>query len=219
MVEITKMIKIQSITLRRLEGKHHECVSKTVTSFSYANIIIMQWSHTAPDYNNGYHKVSFIVTFQDGIEYEGRLDMQKQGNESLEKHIQEHLEEIQEAINTGRDERPITIGFHTITCATEMLEMYLHLKNLISIGKKINHSWFKRPTEKQKIEPLIERNLPVSFPDKEDVYELMYKLEERRNVLIYGKAKKGDIETMLVSFQRLKSIMEEKIKEMGESIE
>ena len=68
MVEITKMIKIQSITLRRLEGKHHECVSKTVTSFSYANIIIMQWSHTAPDYNNGYHKVSFIVTFQDGIE-------------------------------------------------------------------------------------------------------------------------------------------------------
>ena len=134
------------------------------------------------------------------------------------KHIREHLDEIQEAINTGRDERPITIGFHTIICATEMLEMYLHLRELISIGKKINHSWFKRPIEGQKIEPLIERKLPVSFPGKEDVYELIYKLEERRNVLIYGKAKKGDLETVLVSFQKLKSIMEEKIKEMGETI-
>ena len=82
------------------------------------------------------------------------------------KRIKEHLDGIQEAVNIGIDKRPVTIGFHTSACVMEMLEMYLHLANLISTGKKVNHLWFRRPQERQKIEPLIDRKLPVSFPDK-----------------------------------------------------
>ncbi|MEK6921996.1 MAG: hypothetical protein AABX82_08955, partial [Nanoarchaeota archaeon] len=34
-------------------------------------------------------------------------------------------------IDKGIEKRPATIGFHTSACATELLELYLHKKNLI----------------------------------------------------------------------------------------
>lgn len=135
------------------------------------------------------------------------------------KRIKEHLDVIQESVNTGIDKRPVSIGFHTSACAIEMLEMYLHLSNIISAGKKVNHSWFKRPHEGQKIEPLIERKLPASFDNKENIYSLLYSMEESRDNLIYGKPKKGEIEYALMSFQKFRSIMAEKISEKGESFE
>src|SRR3989344_3858375 len=99
------------------------------------------------------------------------------------RRIKEHMEELQEAVNIGIEQRPATIGFHASACAMEMLETYLHLANLISTGKKVNHVWFKRPAEGQKIEPLIERKLPVSFPEKENVYALIYAIEDSRDDL------------------------------------
>lgn len=139
--------------------------------------------------------------------------------EAHKKRIKEHFEELQEAVNTGIDKRPVTVGFHSSACAVEMLEMYLHLSNLISTGKKINHIWFKKPKEEQKIEPLIERKLPVAFSEKEKVYGLIYTIEESRDNLIYGKPRKGEIETIFTTFQELKEIMERKINEKGESFE
>ncbi|MFH0949525.1 MAG: hypothetical protein V1802_03485 [Candidatus Aenigmatarchaeota archaeon] len=135
------------------------------------------------------------------------------------KRIKEHLEEMQEAVNIGIESRPVTVGFHTSACAMEMLEMYFHMANLISTGKKVNHIWFKRPQERQKIEPMVERKLPVSFPDKEKVYGLVYVIEDSRDNLIYGKPKKSEIESVFMSFQKLKTIIEKKISEKGESFE
>jgi len=135
------------------------------------------------------------------------------------RRIKEHLEELQESVNIGVEKRPISIGFHTSACAAEILEMYLHLSNLISTGKKVNHIWFKRPHEKQKIEPLIERKLPVSFSDKEKVYALIYAIEDSRDDLVYGKPRKGEVEAVLMAFQKLKAIMEKKMGERGESLE
>lgn len=135
------------------------------------------------------------------------------------RHIREHLEEMQEAVNIGIESRPATIGFHTSACAMEMLEMYLHLVNVISTGKTVNHAWFKRPKEGQKIEPLIDRKLPVSFLDKEKIYALIYSIEDCRDNLIYGKPRKGEAETVLLAFQNLKEIMKKKLAERGEVIE
>jgi len=135
------------------------------------------------------------------------------------RRIKEHLEELQEAVNIGIEKRPVTVGFHASACAMEMLEMYLHLSNLISTGKKVNHTWFKKPTEGQKIEPMIERKLPVSFPNKEKVYALIYTIEDSRDNLIYGKPTKGEVEGVFAAFQKLKVIMERKIGEKGESFE
>ena len=135
------------------------------------------------------------------------------------KRIKEHLEELQEAVNIGLEKRPVTVGFHTSACAAEMLEMYLHLANLISTGKKVNHVWFKRPKEGQKIEPLIERKLPVSFHNKEKIYDLIYAIEDSRDNLVYGKPRKREVEDIFRTFQKLRSIIEKKIEERGESFE
>lgn len=134
------------------------------------------------------------------------------------RRIREHVEELQDAITIGVEKRPATVGFHASACAAEMLEMYLHLANLISTGKKVNHAWFKRPLEKQKIEPLIERKLPVSFPHKENIYALMYAIEDSRDNLIYGKPAKGEAEAVLEAFQKLKTAIEERMHEKGESL-
>ena len=135
------------------------------------------------------------------------------------RRIKEHLEELQDAVSIGAEKRPSTIGFHASACAAEMLEMYLHLANLISTGKKVNHTWFRRPMEGQKIEPLVERKLPVAFPNKEKVYSLIYSIEDSRDNLVYGKPSKGEVESVLGAFQKLKTIIENMLSEKGEALE
>lgn len=135
------------------------------------------------------------------------------------KRIKEHLDELQDAINIGIEKRPATVGFHASACAAELLEMYLHISNLISSGKVVNHSWFKRPKEGQKIEPLIERKLPVHFPEKERIYELIYVIEENRDNLVYGKSKKSQVEITISAFQKLREELQRMIEERGERIE
>ena len=47
----------------------------------------------------------------------------------------------------------------------------------------------------------------------------MYTIEESRNKLIYGKPSKTATEEVLNSFQRLKDIITQRLKELGEEIE
>ena len=139
---------------------------------------------------------------------------------SIEEHkkkISEHLEEIDDAIKQGIEKKPVTIGFHCSACPLQFLELYLHLLNKIPIGKIIKHDWFKRPKIDQKIEPLIERKLPVIFPKREEIYNLIYTLEEERNTLMYGKPTKAQIEKVLIEFKKLKEIFIEALK--NENIE
>lgn len=141
---------------------------------------------------------------------------------SIEEHkrkIKEHLQEIQDAIDEGIENKPITIGIHTSLCAVELLEFYLHKKNLISTGKMIKHNWFERPKPGQKIAPLIERKLPVHFENQEKIYELMYNIEEVKDVLVYGKSSLFQIKQAQENFLKLKEILKEKLLEEGEEIE
>lgn len=125
--------------------------------------------------------------------------------------IKEHLEEIEDAIATGIERKPVTIGLHTSACAIELLEMYLHKEGKIPTGKIIKHDWFKRPLPEQKIEPLIERKLLVDFPKKEEIYNLIYTIEENRSNLVYGRSAKEQIELVLNVFNKLKRILMEMI--------
>lgn len=122
------------------------------------------------------------------------------------KKIQEHLKEIDDAINEGIENKPITIGFHCSACSIQFLELYLHIINKISIGKIIKHEWFKRPKIGQKVEPLIERKLNINFPKKQEIYNLIYILEEERNILMYGKSNKEQIKKVLDIFLKLKEL-------------
>lgn len=133
--------------------------------------------------------------------------------------IKEHLDEINDAIDVGIIKKPITIGFHCSACAAELLELYLHLLNKITGGKQIKHTWFKRPQRGQKKNALPERKIGVNFPKKDEIYFLMYKIEEERNSLVYGKAGKIQIKKVLSSFQKLRKIIQKEIEKSGESIE
>lgn len=128
------------------------------------------------------------------------------------KKIEEHLKEINESIDEGIEKKPVSIGFHCSACALQFLEVYLHIINKIPIGKIIKHDWFKKPQEKQKREALIERKLPVVFPKKEEIYSLIYDLEEERNSLVYGKPANEQIKKVLNTFLKLKEIFEELFK-------
>lgn len=141
---------------------------------------------------------------------------------SLEEHkrkIKEHFQEINDAIDEGIENKPITLGFHTSACAIELLEAYLHKLNLISAGKTIKHNWFERPKPGQKTIPLIERKLAVNFPDKDKIYGFIYNIEEHRNNLVYGKPSLPLIKATLENFIELKRRLLEKLKELGEEIE
>ena len=135
------------------------------------------------------------------------------------KKITEHIEELNDAIDIGIEKRPATIGFHCSTCSIQLLELYLHKLSLISAGKMIKHNWFERPKPGQKISPLIERKMPVSFSEKETIYGLLYDIEEFRNNLVYGKGSKAQIELVLDRFTKLRLILTEKLEELGEPIE
>ena len=135
---------------------------------------------------------------------------------SLSEHkrrIREHLDEINDAIDYGIEKKPITIGFHTSACGIELLELLLHKFNLIPFGKIIKHNWFKRPKPEQKVEPLIDRKLPVIFQSKDKIYDLIYTIEENRDNLLYGKCTKSQIELVLNNFMRLKEIIYKELKE------
>ena len=133
--------------------------------------------------------------------------------------IKEHLQELQDAIAIGIESRPATIGFHTSACAIDLLELYLHKTGKIPIGMQVKHEWFKRPKPGQKIIPLAERNLKSTFPHQEEIFELLYTLEEKRNKLIYGHSTPSEITQTLSSFEKLRQILMPLLVEAGETLE
>ncbi len=135
------------------------------------------------------------------------------------KKIKEHPDEIEDAINEGIEKKPITIGFNCSACSIQLLELFLHVENKIPIGKIVKHDWFKRPKAEQKIEPLVERKLPVNFEGKDKIYNLIYFIEENRENLVYGKANTEKIKVVLHSFNQLKNILTDKLKQRGVSLE
>jgi len=132
--------------------------------------------------------------------------------EEHKKKLEEHLNEIEDALREGAEKKPVTIGFNCSACSIQFLELYLHIVNKIPIGKIIKHDWFKKPQKGQVIEPLIERKLAVNFPRKNEIYELIYSLEENRNILVYGKPVEEQIKNVLEIFFKLKQIFEELFK-------
>lgn len=135
-----------------------------------------------------------------------------------QEHIQEHIQELEDAIAIGLEKRPATIGLHTSACSIELLELYLHVLNKITSGGMLKHEWFKSPQPDQKIAHLAERKISAQFPAKEELFLLMYGIEEERNKLIYGKPRLSSIESAWQSFQKLYTIIKEKLKEQGVDI-
>lgn len=123
--------------------------------------------------------------------------------EDHKERLKESLQLIEESIEKGLLERQRTIGFNTSAAAMDMLEIYLHKKNLIDPGFIIKHEWLKSKNA-------VEKKFPFDFPKKKEILDLIFKIEERRNILCYGKPQKIEIlEGIIVHFNALKKIFKE----------
>ena len=100
--------------------------------------------------------------------------------ESHKKSIKESLEEIESCINIGLEQRQKTIGFHCSSSSVEMLEIYLHSKNLIDPGFQLKHNDFGS-------EKMALNKLPFEFENKKEIIKTLVDIEKKRNTLCYGK--------------------------------
>ncbi|MBS3099408.1 hypothetical protein J4462_04300 [Candidatus Pacearchaeota archaeon] len=116
------------------------------------------------------------------------------------RNLKESLAVLEECIEKGLIERQRTIGFSTSAACADMLEILLHEKNLIDPGFIINHEWLKSKNK-------IKEKFPFDFSKKEEILSLIYKIEEKRNILCYGKPQKEEeIREILNNFNKLRKI-------------
>jgi len=119
------------------------------------------------------------------------------------RNIKESLEVIKESVQKGVQNRQRNIGFNASTAAVEMLEVFLHEKDLINPGTLIKHDWFNSKNKAY-------QKLNFDFPRKEEIINLICEIEEKRNLLCYGKPRTvKTIGSVLTSFYEVKSIFEE----------
>jgi len=120
------------------------------------------------------------------------------------RNINESLEVINESIQKGIRDRQRNIGFNVSVASVEMLEVFLHKNNIINPGAVIKHDWF---SSKRK----ADEKLKFDFPDKEKIINILVSIEEKRNILCYGKPQPAEsIEEILGQFNKIKSMLENK---------
>ena len=114
------------------------------------------------------------------------------------KNLRESLQLIEESIEKGLLERQRNIGFNTSDACSDMLEILLHKKSLIDPGFIIKHEWLKSKNK-------IKEKFPFDFPKKIEILDLIYKIEQKRDILCYGKPQKLEIiKELIENFNKLK---------------
>jgi hypothetical protein len=92
--------------------------------------------------------------------------------------------------------------------SVDMLEIYLHMLNLIDPGFVVKHEWFKSKNK-------IKEKFPYDFEGKEIIFKLIFEIEQQRDSLCYGIPKtKEEIINTLQKFNELKM----KFKKLGVQI-
>jgi len=123
--------------------------------------------------------------------------------ESHLRDLKESLDVIEESIEKGLVERQRNVGFNTSAACADMLEILLHKKDLIDPGFVIKHDWLKSKNK-------VKKKFPFDFSKKEEILDLIFKIEEKRNILCYGKPQKVEyIQEVITSFNKLKEIFRE----------
>ena len=123
--------------------------------------------------------------------------------ESHLKALKESLEVIEESIEKGIEQRQRTIGFSASAACVDMLSLFLHKKSLIDPGFIIKHEWFNSPNT-------LAEKFPFEFPQKKMIFKCIISIEEKRNLLCYGKPQqKETIEKIIENIHTLKKLFKE----------
>ena len=128
--------------------------------------------------------------------------------EEHEQAYQEHLKNLNKAIEEGITENQRNIGYNISQGSVELISIYLHkLRLLQGSGDNLDHRIFKNKN-------LIEKKIPPEFPSRNRILELMRAIETERNLLCYGKRKPEEkVSIMIKTFQELKKIINENLKD------
>jgi len=121
--------------------------------------------------------------------------------DSHKKALKESEEVIAESIKLGLEKRQRTIGFHCSSAAIDLLEIFLHKRNLLDAGAYLKHNWFTSIHRAQE-------KLP-QFENKEKILALLAKIEQNRSLLCYGKPRASEtIKGAIIAFNKLKELLE-----------
>lgn len=120
------------------------------------------------------------------------------------RNIKESLDVIKESIQKGIQDRQRNLGFNTSVAGVEMFEVFLHKENLLHPSSILKHSWFNS-------KKIANEKLNFDFPNKTKIIDLLCKIEEKRNILCYGKKRPvSEIKKALECFNELKNLFESK---------
>ena len=124
--------------------------------------------------------------------------------EEHKKNFDQFMADINEKIRANLlVDRQKIIAFDASEASTNLLEYFLHKKNLIPAGFRINHNYFA--SDKR-----ADRYIDFDFPRKKEILDLMVKQEEFRNLLCYGKEKEEDkIKKAIENVNELISLIKE----------
>ncbi|MBI2135570.1 hypothetical protein HYU06_00690 [Candidatus Woesearchaeota archaeon] len=123
--------------------------------------------------------------------------------------LKESIEAFDEAIIKDIVKKQRNIGFNASAAAADMFEIFLHKNNLIDPGFVVKHEWFKSKNK-------VKDKFPYEFEKKEEILDLMHRVEERRDSLCYGKPQSEKVvEDFILKFQELKKLF----KSIGVEIE
>lgn len=130
--------------------------------------------------------------------------------EEHKKASQQFIEDINEKIRMGLVvDRQKIIGFSASEAAINILEYFLHKKNLVTTGFKVNHRYFSSLRK-------AEEYIPFEFPCKKEIFELMLYQERLRDLLCYGKEKQQNkVEEAITNLQKIREFIG---NELGEEL-
>lgn len=115
-------------------------------------------------------------------------------------NLEESLSEIDRAIQEGIAKKQRTLGFHISAASVDMLEILLHRLNLLTFDQMVKHDWLASLHK-------TGEKLYFDFPEKARILGLMRKIEEKRNILCYGKRQdESTIEELISTFNELRAI-------------
>ena len=124
--------------------------------------------------------------------------------EEHKKVLEEHERNIKRCINEGIEENQRNLGYNISQASIEMLSMHLLKLSLVSLSVNFDHRIFKNSEYIKKI-------FTFDFENKEKILGIMRKIEEKRNLVCYGKRKpKKDVEEMIEFYHQLKETVGEK---------
>lgn len=119
------------------------------------------------------------------------------------KSLKESFDTLRDCINRGVELRQKVIGFLCSSACSELIELHLHKLNLINPGANIKHNWFASKNKAL-------NHIVPEFPNKDRILNIAKEIEEKRNLLCYGKPQPiKTVEDALRLLNELKTILKE----------